>query len=164
MHGGASNGFAWGMDYYATTGGITVSCGSSKSYGGGYAIVEYVGQHSVSPIILYENESATKFSGAITLSESAANLSRILIEYIDTDDICGSVTVSNPNEKLVCLNTNTFTSGSAFYHKSKIIKISGKTVDTYYNGGYWTGQTNATGATTTNDNYVGITKVVGWKL
>jgi hypothetical protein len=42
MESGISNIAAWGTSVFATTEGVGVSCGSSSSFAGGYAIVEYV--------------------------------------------------------------------------------------------------------------------------
>ena len=42
MESGSANAFAWGVSFSASSDGVTISCGSSNNFPGGYAVVEYV--------------------------------------------------------------------------------------------------------------------------
>ena len=118
---------------------------------------------SLSGTSLYENTSG-KFSGAIPLSETAANFTFIEIYCKDNDGRYCYTKVWNPNGKTVNV-TQTLSYGGNFYVKSKAYTISGTSMDTANTSGtYHTGEVNAAGnnSGSTVDN-LGVVKVIGYK-
>ncbi len=112
---------------------------------------------------LYENTSG-KFSGAIDLSETAANFTFIEIYCKDNDGRYCYTKVWSPNGKTVNV-TQTLSYGGNFYIKSKAYVISGTGMDTANTSGtYHTGEVNAAGNNSGSsvDN-LGVVKVIGYK-
>lgn len=81
-------------------------------------------------VVLYDNDN-TPFTGAITLSESAANFERLTICFKSNDNIFGSMDVVKPDRKVISLTTSFFASATDFYLKNRCYKIIGKTINTY---------------------------------
>lgn len=125
------------------------------------------------PTVLFYNE-AQALNTAIPLSDSAGNYKRLKIFYKSDDSDYCSVEVYNPNGKTVALQiarpTYAYAQGAApvMYVKSKIVKISGATIDTVvvstYGGGsnYLRMQKNLSGGYDASDK-VGIIRVEGYK-
>jgi hypothetical protein len=116
---------------------------------------------------LFGNESQA-MNTTITLSDSAANYDMLEIFYKTNDGQQNSTKVYSPNNKTTSLTSATFFGDNKIVIKSKTVKISGKTIDTYKddNNGYYTGEVGFTGNTNNGayrrDN-VGIIRVLGWR-
>lgn len=124
--------------------------------------------YSITPVILYDDDT-TALNVAITLSETAANFSRLTICYRTNDNDYASVDVWHPDGKTVSL-TATRTAGNSttptVWLKSKTVLISGTTINTTTSGTnyYLTSQTRADGnQTATNSNYIAVTQVIGYR-
>lgn len=125
------------------------------------------------PTVLFYNE-AQAINTAIPLSDSAGNYKRLKIFYKSDDSDYCSVEVYNPNGKTVALQiarpAYLYAQGAApvMYVKSKIVKISGATIDTVvvstYGGGtnYLRMQKNLSGDYEASDK-IGIIRVEGYK-
>lgn len=96
-------------------------------------------------VVLYDNDN-TPFAGAITLSESAANFERLTICFKSNDNVFGSMDVVKPDRKVVSLTTSFFASAENFYLKNRCYKITGKTINTFQNNVYHTGEANVCGS------------------
>lgn len=81
-------------------------------------------------VVLYDNDN-TPFSGAVTLSESAANFERLTICFRSNDNVFSSMDVVNPDGKAISLTTSFFSEASYFFLKNRCYKITGKTINTY---------------------------------
>ena len=117
----------------------------------------------IAPVPLYANESAA-FSGSITLSETAANFTRLELFCKDNDGRYCYTQVHNPNGKTVNV-TQTLSYGGNFYVKSRAFSINAKVVDTASTSGtYHTGEVNAAGSNSGSsvDN-IKIVKVLGYR-
>ena len=102
--------------------------------------------------------SGTATTGTVTLSETAANYSMLLIQYRDNDSNYSSKLIISPNGKKVVLDMVYGVSGvgnlksrTVTISGTSITTVSGSTMDAAHNGG----------AGTTNHIY--ITQVWGWK-
>lgn len=102
--------------------------------------------------------SGTATTGTVTLSETAANYSMLLIQYRDNDSNYSSKLIIGPNGKRVVLDMVYGVSGvgnlksrTVTISGTSITTVSGSTMDAAHNGG----------ADTTNHIY--ITQVWGWK-
>lgn len=102
--------------------------------------------------------SGTATTGTVTLSETAANYSMLLIQYRDNDSNYSSKLIIGPNGKRVVLDMVYGVSGvgnlksrTVTISGTSITTVSGSTMDAAHNGG----------ANTTNHIY--ITQVWGWK-
>lgn len=125
------------------------------------------------PTVLFYNE-AQALNTSIPLSDSAGNYKRLKIFYKSDDSDYCSVEVYNPNEKTVALQiarpAYAYAQGAApvMYVKSKIVKISGATIDTVlvstYGGGanYLRMQKNLSAGYDAADT-IGIIRVEGYK-
>lgn len=120
------------------------------------------------PVTLYDNPSASA-SAAATLSETAANFSRLTIFYKDNDGNYSSADVWNPGGKRVALAITWISGGSTqtMYQRVRWVSISGTTISTYKGSGdakYRTGQVRI-GATdsVTNADYISIVHVIGYR-
>lgn len=114
------------------------------------------------PVVLYDDDTYT--NGPITLAESAANFSRLVICARNNDGFYSSAEVWHPDGKTVSLFSVTPTS-DAMYVKSRCVTISGTTISTRT-----TGTTTNAGQGTVksspsyqHSNYVGITQVIGYR-
>ena len=113
--------------------------------------------------MLYNNDN-TPFSGAITLSESAANFERLTICFKSNDNVFGSMDVVNPDGKVISLTTSFFSSATNFYLKNRCYKITGKTINTYaiQPNVYQTGEANVCGSNNGRlADLIVITQVLG---
>lgn len=102
--------------------------------------------------------SGTATTGTVTLSDTAANYSMLLIQYRDNDSNYSSKLIISPNGKKVVLDMVYGVSGignlksrTVTISGTSITTVSGSTMDAAHNGG----------AGTTNHIY--ITQVWGWK-
>ena len=118
--------------------------------------------------LLFNNDSQP-MSGAITLSESAANYKMLEICFKTNDGFYDSAKVYNPNGKNVILWTAGVTASEGnhgrVYAKIKVVNISGTIINTSDNASYYrTAQkdTAVTGVGTVGD-YIAITQVIGYK-
>ena len=108
--------------------------------------------------VLYNNSTGT--TGSVTLSASAANYTELEIMYRATNDnICNSVRVYSPNGKYAQLMTVNIGSDAHMTIKSKVVKISGTTIEQYGYAGY----SNIQSGTYTAENGFYIHKVLGYK-
>ena len=108
--------------------------------------------------VLYNNSSGT--TGSVTLSASAANYTELEIMYRSTnDDICNSVRVYSPNNKYAQMVAVAVGSNAHMVVKSKVVKISGTTIEQYGYAGY----TDLQAGTYTAQNGFYIHKVLGYK-
>ena len=116
--------------------------------------------------LLFDNDNQA-MSGAITLSDSAANYDMFVICFKTADSAFDSLTVCNPNGKDIVLtsaNMNAYNT-TEMWIKSKVLTISGTSINTKQtNNVYLTGEINAAGS---NTAYVAdkanITQVIGYK-
>ena len=121
-------------------------------------------------IVLFDNDSQA-LSGAITLSESAANFERLTICYKTNDGDYASVDVMHPDGKTVSLHAvrTAGTTTRNVWLKSKTVKISGTYINTNStaSGGtnyYQTSQVRADGSqAATAGDYIAITQVLGYR-
>lgn len=114
-------------------------------------------------VVLYNNDN-TPFSGAITLSESAANFERLTICFKTNDGVFGSMDVVNPDGKVISLTTSFFRSTAYIYLKNRCYKITGKNINTYaVNTTEWiAGELNCVGNNQGNlKDVIVITQVIG---
>lgn len=123
---------------------------------------------SAFPVTLYDNASASA-SAAATLSETAANFSRLTIFYRDSDGNHASADVWQPDGKRVALAI-TWISGARtqeMYQRVRWVTISGTSISTYKGTGdakYRTGQVKlGATASVTNSDYISIVHVIGWR-
>lgn len=116
------------------------------------------------PVVLFDNDSQA-LSGAITLSESAADFERMTICYRSDNGFYGSTEVWHPDGKQVSL-TETCPDESGFVTaKGKIVLISGKTIDTVKGSSrYLTGQGYVHSSPGFDyGDYLAITQVIGYR-
>lgn len=113
--------------------------------------------------VLYDNESHA-FSGAITLSESAANYKMLKVFYIDTEGISGSVDVYKPDGKRFSCTTSYVYDSHKITFKSKVFAVSGETIDTWKNSGNWyaAGGFDYGDTTIYDGDKIKITQVIGY--
>jgi hypothetical protein len=113
-------------------------------------------------VVLYDDDTYT--NGPITLSESAANFSRLVICARSNDGFYSSAEVWHPDGKTVSLFSAT-PAGSAMYVKSRCVTISGTTISTsVVSGSTYAGQGIVKSSPSyANSNYLGITQVIGYR-
>lgn len=123
---------------------------------------------SAFPVTLYDNASASA-SAAASLSETAANYSRLTIFFKDNDGNHSSADVWAPDGKRVALAI-TWISGAStqeMYQRVRWVTISGTSISTYKASGdakYRTGQVRLGGTySVTNGDYISIVHVIGWR-
>lgn len=120
------------------------------------------------PVVLYDNDD-TPAKGAITLSDSAANYSRLTILYKNNDEFYGSTDVYNPDGKKVALLNFSFgdiTTEDPVYLKFRTILISGNTINTAQDksGAYLTGEQRLSdGRHFVKNDFISITTVLGYR-
>lgn len=130
-----------------------------------YTTAEVVG---AIPVTLFDNDSASP-SASTTLSETAANFSRLTIFYKDSDNNRSSVDVWAPDGKRVSLSLTWIngTSTQQMYQRVRYVTISGTTIETSKLSGdakYRTGQIQlGTTGSVTNSDYISITHVIGYR-
>ena len=114
------------------------------------------------PKVLYNNASGS--NGNINLSETVNNFSKIEISFRPNDgtDYTNTVIVYNPNGKYVPLSYMLVnSSGNAIYNKAKMIYINGTSISNW--GSRYCEIWNGNGCSVEKQNYIYITKVVGYK-
>lgn len=114
----------------------------------------------VTPTQLYYN--ATGVTGTVTLSQTAANFNylRIFIRATNDNNQCSSVVVYAPNNKHASLEA-TYPATNGTWIKSRIVKISAKSITNVIVGN---GQAGQGGSSFYNsDNTLYIYRVEGWK-
>lgn len=120
------------------------------------------------PVVLYDNDD-TPAKGAITLSESSANFTRLKIFYKNTNGFYGSVDVYNPNGKTVTLLNFAYgdvDNTDPMILKFRVIDISDNKIDTSQSssGTYVTGEQRLSeGRHYTKGNFIVITQVLGYR-
>lgn len=123
---------------------------------------------SAFPVTLYDDPSASA-SAAATLSETAANFSRLTIFFKDNDGTHGSVDVWSPDGKRVALPITWISGASSqeMYQRVRWVTISGTSISTYKASGdakYRTGQIKlGATASVTNSDYISIVHVIGYR-
>lgn len=103
---------------------------------------------------------ATGTTGTVTLSDSAANYSKIVIYYRSDDNIYDSVEVLSPNDKLVNLVCALY-GADAVYLKGVSKRISGTSITT--NDVHYGQVALSSGVSYSHSNNIYITSVVGYK-
>ena len=118
--------------------------------------------------MLYNNDDAPA-KGAITLSDSAANYTRLTICYKNTNGFYGSVDVYNPNNKTVALLNFAYgdvDNTDPMILKFRVIDISDNKIDTGKSsrGTYVTGEQRLSeGRHYTKGDFIAITQVFGYR-
>ena len=121
------------------------------------------------PVVLYNNDD-TPAKGAITLSESSANFTRLKIFFKNTNGYRSSVDVFDPNGKTVCLFG--FAYGDIdggtdpMILKFRLIAISDNKIDTAKSSGgtYVTGEQRLSADRHyTKGDFIAITQVLGYR-
>ena len=109
---------------------------------------------------LYTGDSNTP----ITLSDSAANYARIVIEFRCNNQTHASVDVYSPNNKDVLLSTGYNDKDAGFFLKTQNVIISDTTIDQAPNT--YARQIGVNGSTVSSsvENRIWITKVTGYKF
>lgn len=122
---------------------------------------------SAIPVELFSGTYAQTVNTSITLSETAANFSRLDILYEDSSGSRNSVTVSDPNGKLANCLMAVMTGTPYYYLKAKTYLINGTTIAVQDMGSYQRQGTARIGnnvATQANfNNEIGIVKVYGYR-
>lgn len=115
-------------------------------------------------VTLYDNDKNT-ISGAISLSETAANFEKLTICFKNNDEIYGSMDVANPNGKIISLATQSMVTSGFYYLKSRVYLIDGKTINTYRKTAdtpYWVGWVSVNdGKSPQRQDLLCITQVYG---
>lgn len=130
----------------------------------------FVNDVSITPIVLFDNDS-NALNATVTLSESAANFTRLVICYKTNDNDYSSMEVWHPNGKTIALTTGVVagTTSRALWVKAKRCKINGTQIATVAtvsgSTNYWqTGQSQANGSgSVTVGDYITITQVIGYR-
>ena len=103
----------------------------------------------------------------ISLSESAANFSALIIEFQNNDEFTGSVYITDPDGKTVPLTlANISGNNTQVYIKSKIYTINGNTLIRRVISGTYSGNGQgyfdaSTQGVTAGGAYIGVTRVTG---
>lgn len=115
-------------------------------------------------VTLFDNDN-NAFTGIVTLSETAANFDVLEICYKSNDGVYSSTRVANPDQKLIVLTSSYFnpTGANNLWLKSRTVKITGKTINTYQMQSGWTvGESIVNGSNNANPmDTVTITQVYG---
>ena len=136
----------------------------------GYVAGALVAKELISkiPVVLYNNDD-TPAKGAITLSDSAANYTRLTICYKNTNGFYGSVDVYNPNNKTVALLNFAYgdvDNTDPMILKFRVIDISDNKIDTGQSSGgtYVTGEQRlSSGRHYVKGDFISITTVLGYR-
>ena len=107
--------------------------------------------------VLYNDTTGT--NSTITLNDNVSNYNYIEVFYRDSDNQYNSVKVFSPNNKKAFLTTSTLYNNKIYY-KTKVISISGTSIT---NTSTAQMTCEASGNTITTDNFIYITRVVGYK-
>ena len=116
---------------------------------------------SIAPVVLFAADSPA-MGNDVALSESAANFSSIIIEYVDAGGVFGSCETTDPDGKIVSLTLSKFASEGWFTINSRVIQINGTTITTYVlNGIRVTGQVNAKTGESDRRGVIAVKRVLG---
>ena len=128
-----------------------------------------LGNYEQKPVVLFTGNYSDTYNHSVTLSESAANFSRMCIEWQTSDGNHGSTMLSNPNGKrfeCVALNSASGNNPNS-YLKWKIYEVSGTAINNYYpSAGLQRGEIvlkNNAYSTTSRLEAIGIIRVIGWR-
>jgi len=122
---------------------------------------------AIQPVVLFDKWDNAINAGC-TLSETAADFVRLLVEFRTDDGHKGSVMVTpvtgatSVDGQVLDLTCNVFNPGSGMFVKSKAVQISGTTIGTYNSSGWWTGLWGLANGNVLGD-YITIVKVTGWR-
>ncbi|MCI1935164.1 MAG: hypothetical protein LKJ44_08085 [Bifidobacteriaceae bacterium] len=113
-------------------------------------------------VVLFDNDNQP-FSGAVSLTETAANFEKLTICFRTNDDLYGSMDVAKPNNKKIILSNITFIAEGNIYVKSRTYVITDKTINTYKSStNYQSGEVNVTlGQAGRQKDVIAITQVYG---
>lgn len=114
------------------------------------------------PVVLYDNSSYT--GGSITISDSAANYSRFIIEYANYDGMYQSIIVDNPNGKSFTAIHCSVVATPYVYQQYTKYTINGSNITMNWSAQSriaHNGATTVTYSTTNPSTY--IRKVLGYK-
>lgn len=132
--------------------------------GTNYDICDATARDSISsakPVVLFDNDSAT-VGNTVTLSETAANFTRLTIYGKTNDGDYCSVDVWQPNGKNVLLNAALPSSTTATYFKARKVYINETAIST--SSSTATNQvTLKTSTTLQSGDYIAITQVIGYR-
>ena len=118
---------------------------------------------AIQPVVLYNGGAALYYdtapgagtTGTVTLSESAANFSKLKIFFRTDDNAYGSYEVPFPNGKRVGLSAN-WSTGTSMWYKARAIDISGTSITTVEYG-----NVNSDGSSFSHTNVIYIVRVEG---
>ncbi len=115
------------------------------------------------PIILYENETSPVGTGTITLNDNISNYSRIDISYINNDNEHSGITIYNPANKKICLQS-AHAGGTNYYltYKFSYITLNG-TIGTYESGRELVISSNKSIFSVTDVSNQKVTSIIGYK-
>jgi len=170
---GAANGMETAEIYMAAP---TLALHDNAQYKAGRIPMEQAINVLSSPVTLFTGTYAQTHSAAVTLSETAANFSRLVFVCENNDGERTSVTVTDPNGKnfnvvMVTIAGPTGT-GTYAYMKAKSFSINGTSVtcrtytyngQTIYRHGSVTLRNGVAVAATQASEEIGIVKVLGWR-
>ena len=140
---------------------------SDADHGQRFADMQRVRSIVQGGIVLFEGAYADTYNTYVTLSETASNFSRLLVEYEDDTGRKGSVWVDSPNGSTFSMQTIGGNSSAGMVTRFKSASVSGTTIDTQkdsYNR-YTYGKvtiSTSNGVTWSSSQEIGITKVVGF--
>lgn len=142
-----------------------------------------LGDYVQKPVVLFTGVYSNTYNKAITLSENAENFSRLLIEWRTSDGVQGSTWLDTDSQKVtdatlgsvwvvtaVAVNAMTGTTPTT-YIKHKDFAVSGNKIANWtraisgtntFQRGEITLRNNGA-VSTTNNELIGITKVIGWR-
>ena len=118
---------------------------------------------AIVPAVLYNGGAALDYdtapgagtTGTVTLSETAANFSKLKIFFRTDDNAYGSCEVPFPNGKRVGLSSN-WSTGTSMWYKARAIDISGTSITTVEYG-----SVNSDGSSFSHINVIYIVRVEG---
>jgi hypothetical protein len=118
---------------------------------------------AIVPAVLYNGGAALSYdtapgagtTGTVTLSETAANFSKLKIFFRTDDNAYGSYEVPFPNGKRVGLSSN-WSTGTSIWYKARAILISGTSITTVEYG-----NVNSDGSSFSHTNVIYIVRVEG---
>lgn len=142
-----------------------------------------LGNYQQKPVVLFKGVYSDTYNKAVTLSESAENFTRLLIEWRTSDGAQGSTWLDTSSQKVtdatlgsvwvvtaVAVNAMTGTTPTT-YIKHKDFAVSGNRIANWtraisgtntFQRGEITLRNNGA-VSTTNNELIGITKVIGWR-
>ena len=155
-----SDGASGPTAYYVVLATITMASGTTDVTAG-----EIIAGDAAK--IDFTRMATTLYSGdshcPITLSDSAANYEKIVIEYRCNNQTHASVTVYSPNNKDVLLSTGFNDRNSGFFFKTQNVIISGASIDQAPNTYAREIGINGSTISSVTINNIWITKVTGYK-